>query len=218
MASDSGPRALEPGAKAHWETAYRAKRIDEVSWFQREPAISLGLIRKVAPGTSARIIDAGGGASSLVDALVAIGYSAVTVLDVSGAALGRAQDRLGPAASRVTWLEADALAASLPLEAFDVWHDRALFHFLTEQTARAAYVAQIRRSLRPNGFVVVATFAEDGPLKCSGLPVVRYSPSRLHDELGESFRLLESMPEQHVTPSGATQSFVYCVFQFTPDE
>jgi SAM-dependent methyltransferase len=119
------------GAKGHWESVYRAKRVDEVSWFQREPAVSYGLIRRVAAETNARIIDVGGGASSLVDALAGAGYSAVTVLDISGAALGRAQGRLGAAASLVTWLEADARAVSLPQGAFDVWHDRALFHFLT---------------------------------------------------------------------------------------
>jgi SAM-dependent methyltransferase len=218
MVSDPAPRAPALGAKGHWESVYRAKRVDELSWFQREPAVSFGLIHKVAPETSARIIDVGGGASSLVDALTAAGYSAVTVLDVSGAALGHAQDRLGPAASRVTWLESDVLVGSLPAGAFDVWHDRAVFHFLTEQSERAVYVAQIRQSLRPQGFVVVATFAEDGPARCSGLPVVRYSPLTLHDELGDSFQLLESAREQHRTPAGATQSFVYCVFQFIPHD
>ncbi len=194
MVSDPVPRAPALGAKGHWESVYRARRVDEVSWFQREPAVSFGLIRKVAPETSARIIDVGGGASSLVDALAGAGYSAVTVLDVSSAALGHAQRRLGPAASGVTWLESDVLVGRLPAGAFDVWHDRAVFHFLTEQSERAVYVEQIRQSLRPNGFVVV------------------------HDELGESFRLLESVREQHLTPSGATQSFVYCVFQFTPHD
>jgi len=218
MVSDPAPRAPAMGAKGHWESVYRAKRVDEVSWFQREPAVSYGLIRRVAPETNARIIDVGCGASLLVDALAGAGYSAVTVLDISGAALGRAQGRLGAAASLVTWLESDVLVGSLPAGAFDVWHDRAVFHFLTEQSERAAYMAQIRQSLRPNGFVVMATFAEDGPAKCSGLPVVRYSPLTLHDELGESFRLLESVREQHLTPSGATQSFVYCVFQFTPHD
>ncbi len=145
------------GAKGHWESVYRAKRVDEVSWFQREPAVSFGLIRKVAPETNARIIDVGGGASSLVGSLAGAGYSAVTVLDISGAALGHAQGRLGAAASRVTWLESDVLVGSLPAGAFDVWHDRAVFHFLTEQSERAAYVAQIRQSLRPNGFVVMAS-------------------------------------------------------------
>jgi 2-polyprenyl-3-methyl-5-hydroxy-6-metoxy-1,4-benzoquinol methylase len=205
-------------AKAHWESVYRTRRVDEVSWFQREPTVSLALIRRFAPDTAARIIDIGGGASSLVDTLVTGGYSAITVLDLSSAALAHARERIGPRAAQVTWLESNVLTASLPPAAFDVWHDRALFHFLIAAADRAAYVAQLRASLRPQGLVIIATFAEDGPTRCSGLPVVRYSAGTLHSELGPSFRLLERVNERHTTPAGVVQSFVYCAFQFAPND
>lgn len=203
-------------SKDHWETVYRTKRADEVSWFQREPTISLGLIRRAAADSAARIIDVGGGASSLVDALLHAGYSGITVLDLSSTALTHAQERLGVAASTVEWRQADVLTATLPEAAFDVWHDRAVFHFLTAPADREAYVAQVRRAVRPGGHVLVATFAEDGPMKCSGLSVARYSAEALHGEFGEPFQLIESVREQHITPSGAHQSFVYCLSRFAP--
>jgi ubiquinone/menaquinone biosynthesis C-methylase UbiE len=202
--------------KAHWETVYRTKRADELSWFQREPAISLALIRRAAPETSARIIDVGGGASRLVDELFRAGYSDVTVLDLSSTALSQARARLGGAAARVHWLEADVLNARLPEAGFDLWHDRAVFHFLTSPSDRDAYLAQVRRAVRSGGHVLVATFAEDGPTKCSGLPVARYSADALRDELGRAFQLVDSTREQHVTPSGTRQSFVYCLCRFVP--
>jgi 2-polyprenyl-3-methyl-5-hydroxy-6-metoxy-1,4-benzoquinol methylase len=202
--------------KGHWETVYQTKRADEVSWFQREPTISLDLIRRVAPATSARIIDVGAGASTLVDGLLRAGYSDLTVLDLSRTALHEAQNRLGDAASRVRWSEVDVLTTSLPEAAFDVWHDRAVFHFLTSAVDREAYIAQVRRAVRPGGYVLVATFAEDGPMKCSGLPVARYSAQALHDEFGGRFQLIESVREQHVTPTGTPQSFVYCLCRFVP--
>ena len=203
-------------SKAHWESVYRTKRVDEVSWFQREPTLSLALIRKFAPRAAARIIDVGSGASSLVDSLVTGGYSAVTVLDLSSTALAQARGRLGPRALEVTWLEADILEAALPHAAFDVWHDRAVFHFLTSEADRGAYIAQLQRCLRPGAVLLIATFAEDGPGRCSGLPVVRYSAGTLHNALGQSFRLLETIDERHVTPAGVIQSFVYCAFRFAP--
>lgn len=202
--------------KAHWETVYRGKREDEVSWYQREPKFSLELIRRAAPSPDARIIDVGGGASTLVDALLAAAYSRLTVLDLSSAALLKAQQRLGAAAATVEWLEADVCSAPLPAAAFDVWHDRAVFHFLTAASDRAAYIAQVCKAVRPGGHVLVATFAEDGPTKCSGLSVARYSPEALHGEFGSAFQLVESVREQHVTPAGARQSFVYCLCRFVP--
>jgi ubiquinone/menaquinone biosynthesis C-methylase UbiE len=202
--------------KAHWETVYRTKRADELSWFQREPAISLDLIRRAAPETSSRIIDVGGGASRLVDELFRAGYSDVTVLDLSSTALAQARARLGGAAARVHWFEADVLNARLPDARFDLWHDRAVFHFLTSPSDRDAYLAQVRRAVRSGGHVLVATFAEDGPTKCSGLPVARYSADALRDELGRAFQLVDSTREQHVTPSGTRQSFVYCLCRFVP--
>jgi SAM-dependent methyltransferase len=200
-------------SRAHWESLYRHKRVDEVSWFQREPSLSLRLIRKFAPELTARIIDVGAGASSLADALVGAGYCDLTLLDISSQALAHARERLAATAARVVWLQSDILAASLPRAGFDVWHDRAVFHFLTAIADRSAYVAQLRQSVRPGAVVLIATFAEDGPTRCSGLPVVRYSAETLHNELGEAFQLLESVREHHVTPSGATQSFVYSAFR-----
>ena len=199
--------------KAHWEHVYRTRNIEEVSWHQRNPRISLDLIRRVAPGVSARIIDVGGGASSLVDHLLRDGYSRITVLDVSEAALRHARERLGPAAETVTWIDGDVRTAELPEVAFDVWHDRAVFHFLTEEADRQLYVAQARRAVRPGGHLIVATFADDGPTRCSGLPVTRYSAGELSEEFGDAFQLIDTVRELHVTPSGAQQSFIYCLWE-----
>lgn len=200
--------------KAHWETVYRTKRPDEVSWYQRNARTSRELIERVATDRAARILDVGGGASTLVDALLSSGYSDLTVLDVSSTALEAARRRLGDRAAGVTWLEADVLTHAFPSAAFDVWHDRAVFHFLTAARDRERYVEQVRRAMRPGGYVLVATFAESGPTKCSGLPVARYTPDALHAVFGSGFRLLESTREDHVTPSGAIQPFVYCVCRF----
>jgi ubiquinone/menaquinone biosynthesis C-methylase UbiE len=202
-------------SRAHWESVYQAKRADEVSWFQREPAVSRELIQRVAPDRSSRIIDVGGGASTLVDALLATGYEALTVLDIADGALAQARVRLGERAGRVQWMAGDVRTIDLPAAAFDVWHDRAVFHFLTDARDRAAYAGQLRRAVRPGGHAIVATFAEDGPERCSGLPVVRYSPEALRLEFGEPFRLIDSVRELHTTPSGSSQSFVYCLFRTT---
>jgi SAM-dependent methyltransferase len=196
---------------AHWESVYRLKRPEEVSWFQREPSVSIRLIRHAAPHPTAAILDVGGGASRLVDHLLLAGYSDVSVLDVSATALAEARTRLGKAASRVRWLKADMLNVSLAPRSVDVWHDRAVFHFLTEASQRAAYVEQVRRAVRPGGHVIVATFAEDGPQTCSGLSVDRYSPETLHAEFDDGFELVDAVREQHITPAGVTQSFVYCL-------
>jgi SAM-dependent methyltransferase len=165
--------------RAHWEAIYKTKEPHEVSWFQREATISLALIRQIAPASASAVIDVGGGASTLVDGLLAAGYRNVTVLDFSLAALAEARRRSGPAGAAVYWLEADVLDADLPRFGFDVWHDRAVFHFLTAVTDRARYVAQVRRAVKPGGHLLVATFAQDGPTRCSGLPVVRYTPTAL---------------------------------------
>ena len=202
--------------KTHWENVYRTKRPHEVSWYQREPSLSLKLIGRAVPAPSARIIDVGGGASTLVDGLLHAGYSNLTVLDLSATALAESRRRLGDSAARVQWLEDDVLTATLPEAAYDLWHDRAVFHFLTNAADRAAYVAQVRRAVRPGGHVLVATFAEDGPSTCSGLPVARYSSETLHHEFGGGFEFVESVGEQHVTPGGSTQSFLYCLCRFMP--
>lgn len=159
---------------------------------------------------TAGIIDVGGGASTLVDDLLADGYSNLSVLDLSGAALAVAKARLQAQASKVQWLEADITTVQLPEAAFEVWHDRAVFHFLTDPADRQAYVNTVMRSVKPGGHVIVATFADDGPTKCSGLPVMRYSADALHAEFGAPFILEKHEREEHHTPGGAVQKFVYC--------
>ena len=197
--------------RSHWQKVYATRKSTEVSWYQPSPVLSLSMIRRVAPDRSSPIIDVGGGASRLVDGLLADGYDRVTVLDVSGAALAEVQARLGRGAGRVTWLEANILETSLPPNAYDVWHDRAVFHFLTEVTDRRRYVELVRASVRPGGHVIVAAFASDGPVRCSGLEVARYGTQELHGQFGSGFQLLESTREEHQTPAGAIQPFTYCL-------
>lgn len=196
--------------KEHWERVYSTKPATGVSWFQPHAEQSLRLIEGTGLPPSAAIIDVGGGASTLVDDLLATGYSAVTVLDLSSVALKAAQQRLGTAAEGVRWVEADITKVRLPLHAYDLWHDRAVFHFLTTPEQRHAYVAAVLRAVKPGGHVIVSTFAEDGPLQCSGLPVMRYTADGLHAEFGASFELVRHEEEAHRTPSGGTQKFVYC--------
>jgi len=202
--------ATPAGGKEHWERVYRTKAAGELSWFQPHAERSLELIRRIAAGGPCRLIDVGGGASTLVDDLLEAGRFDVSVLDLSAAALQLAQARLGSRAASVHWLEGDVTTAALPGQAWDIWHDRAVFHFLTEPQARAAYVRQVRRALRPGGHVVVAAFGPEGPLQCSGLPVVRYAPEALHAEFGAAFVLVEHATEAHRTPAGKVQQFVYC--------
>ncbi|MBI3567821.1 MAG: class I SAM-dependent methyltransferase [Gemmatimonadetes bacterium] len=197
--------------KSHWETVYHTKGPDQMSWFQPEARLSRELIERVAPSREARIVDVGAGASTLVDGLLAAGHRHISVLDLSSASLEMARTRLGAAADAVTWIEGDVLTVPFAEGCVDVWHDRAVFHFLTARADRERYVMQVRHAVRPGGFVLVATFAEDGPQRCSGLDVARYSPESLHAEFGEAFRLVESEREQHRTPWGAPQSFTYCL-------
>jgi ubiquinone/menaquinone biosynthesis C-methylase UbiE len=197
--------------KEHWDHIYRANAPGEVSWYQPEARLSIELIGRVAPARSAPIIDVGGGASTLVDGLLEAGHDAVTVLDFSPAALAAARRRLGARAARVRWVVADVLDVPLSAAAYTVWHDRAVFHFLTEPADRARYVAETRRAVRPGGHVIVASFAPEGPARCSGLEVARYTPEEMHAEFGAGFRLLDSVREDHRTPGGALQAFVYCL-------
>lgn len=197
-------------SKDHWEKVYSTKPTNTVSWFQPHADLSLDLIKATGVSHDASIIDVGGGASTLVDDLLANGYTDLSVLDLSTAALSAAQMRLGSRASKVQWIEADVTKADLPACRYDVWHDRAVFHFLTTPEDRAAYVRAVFHSVRPGGHVIVATFAEDGPNQCSGLPVMRYRADELHAEFGEAFSLLRQQKEAHHTPSGTVQQFVYC--------
>lgn len=198
--------------QAHWEEVYSTKSAAEVSWYQDEPRLSLALIREVAPAPSARIVDVGGGASVLVDRLLDEGYATVAVLDISERALDQAKSRLGQRGGRVQWLVGD-LTTLDRLPEFDVWHDRAVFHFLTREEARRSYVALAKRTLPAGGHLIMATFAPDGPEKCSGLPVCRYDAESLAAALGPSFRLVRSVDEVHHTPWGTPQHFIYALFQ-----
>jgi len=197
--------------KAHWEGVYRSKRPTEVSWYQQEATLSLRLIQQVVPSLQAPIIDVGGGASVLVARLRGAGYTDLTVLDLSSAAIAAARASLGPAGETVRWIEADVLTVHFPVGGFAFWHDRAVFHFLADPHARDRYVAQARRAVRVGGHVLVATFAEDGPTRCSGLEVVRYSPTALHAQFGTGFTFLGGEREEHRTPAGDSQAFTYCL-------
>ncbi|WP_027360531.1 class I SAM-dependent methyltransferase [Desulforegula conservatrix] len=196
--------------KDHWERVYSFTAANKVSWFQEHAELSLKLIQETGSSLSAAIIDVGGGVSTLVDGLLAIGYEDLTVLDLSGAALAAAKRRLASRSSIVKWIEANIIEVSLPENVYDIWHDRAVFHFLTEHEARMAYINKVMHAVKPGGHVIVATFAENGPTMCSGLPVMRYSSDELHAEFGKPFKLLRHEKESHITPGGIVQEFVYC--------
>lgn len=194
----------------HWESVYESKSSEAVSWYRPHLERSLLFVidAKLDPGEP--IIDVGGGSSTLADDLLELGFSDLWVLDISRTAIERAKQRLGEAASKVTWLVGDVTALELPASHFAFWHDRAVFHFLTEPQARARYVDNVHRSLKVGGHIVVATFGESGPVQCSGLDVVRYRPEALHGQFGASFTKVSSRTENHVTPWGTEQEFVYC--------
>jgi SAM-dependent methyltransferase len=209
----SDPNEVDVDRKDHWETVYRTKQPTDVSWFQERANLSVRIISEVVPDHSSPIIDVGGGASVLVSQLNAMGYANLTVLDLSGAALAAAKTTLGADAAKVHWIEADILGAKLPQSGYQFWHDRAVFHFLTDPESRAAYAQQVRRAVPSGGHVLIATFAADGPTRCSGLDVVRYSPTGLHAALGPGLALIAADREEHLTPSGANQAFTYCLFE-----
>jgi SAM-dependent methyltransferase len=196
----------------HWESIYRSRGERERSWFEEVPAVSLELMQAagLSPGTC--VVDVGGGESRLVDELLARGLHCLAVLDVSHEALVHTRARLGETAQTVRWIEADVTGA-WSLEPMDIWHDRAVFHFLVAADDRRRYVSRLRETLKLHGSAIIATFAPDGPERCSGLPVVRYSPAMLADQLGDGFRLDESRLHQHATPAGPIQSFQYSRFQ-----
>jgi SAM-dependent methyltransferase len=198
--------------RAHWQSVYTRKGENEVSWFQENPVPSLELIAQVGATTASAIIDIGGGAARLVDNLLDRGFGDVTVLDLSDAALEAARARLGSRAARVHWIVADATVWE-PLKEYDIWHDRAAFHFLTEERDRAAYGVRFRRALKVGGYAIIATFALDGPEQCSGLPVVRYDPASLGQTLGHDFQLIDTRRHTHETPWGSYQSFQFSVFR-----
>ena len=197
-------------AKTHWENVYTTKQPEEVSWYSPHLETSLALVERATHSHSASIIDIGAGESTLVDDLLATGYENITVLDVSPTALEVTKKRLGLLGEQVKWIAADITQTYFNSFAYDVWHDRAVFHFLTTIEQRAAYVRNVAKAVNPGGHVIVSTFGPEGPTKCSGLEVMRYDAESLHNEFGTRFRLLESLKELHRTPFGTTQQFLYC--------
>jgi trans-aconitate methyltransferase len=200
------------GRQAHWQNIYATKAATEVSWFQETPSVSLDLIQHVSGSSRPSVIDIGGGASRLVDHLLSKGYDDITVLDISEAALSTVMDRLVAQQAKVGWIPADVTKWQ-PLRSYDIWHDRAVFHFLIEASDRAAYVQRLLTALRPGGHAIIATFAPDGPEQCSGLPVVRYDAQALGNVLGASFKLLDTRRNDHQTPTGNVQRFQFSIFQ-----
>ncbi len=197
---------------AHWENVYQTKGEREVSWFQESPKISLDLIRATGVSVDASIVDIGGGASRLVDTLLDAGFEDITVLDLSEKALATSRARLGARGAKVKWVAADVTAWE-PSQVYDVWHNRAAFHFLTDPKDRAAYAARVMRAVCPGGHVIIGTFALDGPERCSGLPVVRYDAGSLGIMLGPSFKLIEARNHVHQTPMGTVQRFQFSRFR-----
>lgn len=194
----------------HWDNVYTTKAHDEVSWYRDHLDNSLQMILDTGVDKDAAVIDVGGGSSTLVDDLLVNGFIDVSVLDISGVAIAKSKERLGSQAEKVNWLEADITEVVLPQNKFDVWHDRAVFHFLTDAEDRRKYVEQVMRSLKVGGHIIVASFGLEGPKKCSGLDVVRYDPETMHNEFGEQFRPINNVRETHQTPFGTTQEFIYC--------
>jgi len=194
--------------KAHWEHVYSSKDPTEVSWYQGTPQLSLRMIAATGVESGGAIIDVGGGASTLVDNLLDSGYSDVTVLDIASAALQRSRARLGDAAKKVTWIEQDILHFE-PNRSFELWHDRAVFHFLTEKNQQRHYADLLQKAIEPGGRVILATFGPDGPERCSGLPVQRYSTEKLSGLLEPAFELQAQALEEHKTPGGSVQQFLY---------
>ncbi len=198
--------------QGHWQQTYETKTDREVSWHQDLPEPSLTLVAGAAASLASPIIDIGGGTSHLVDHLARRGYRRISVLDVSSAALEKAQARLGAQAAAVRWITAD-ITTWTPAELYEVWHDRATFHFMVTEADRFAYLAHLRQALAPGGHAIIATFALDAPQTCSGLPVMRYNPESLADTLGQGFTLVSSMPHLHRTPGGSVQPFQFSVFR-----
>lgn len=208
-ASSSGS---PPAPRKHWGAIYNDKEPTEVSWFEARPNHSLELIRRTKVGPGDKVIDVGAGASRLVDTLLDEGLDDITVLDISEEALNASRERLGKRASSVSWVAGDVLSAPLHGR-YMLWHDRALFHFLRSDADRRAYIDRVHRLVEPGGYVIIATFADDGPEQCSGLPVVRYSPERLAAIFGHRFTRLDARRMTHRTPSGAEQRFVYVLLR-----
>jgi len=198
--------------RKHWEDIYHAKETNEVSWYQPNPATSLDFVQQFNIPKSAKIIDIGGGDSYLVDRLLDQGYEDITVLDISESALERAKLRLGDRANNVKWIVSDAVTFK-PMEKYDFWHDRAAFHFLTQPEEIECYIDNVQQSIQPNGILVVGTFSEQGPKKCSGIEIKQYSETTMSDRLNKYFEKIKCITVDHTTPSGTIQNFVFCSFR-----
>ena len=198
--------------RAHWESTYATKATDRVSWYEARPDRSLELIRATGVIHDAGILDIGGGAWSLAGQLLAMGYTDLAVADISPAALAHAKAALGSQATRIAWIEADVRSHDFG-RVYDLWHDRAVFHFMVSAADREGYLEVLRRTLRPGGHPLIATFGPQGPKQCSGLPVQRYSAQELQRVLGEDFELVSSSLATHSTPSGAPQQFLHAHFR-----
>jgi len=205
---DEELRGVELDRKAHWEKVYREKAADSVSWFQSNPDVSLSLIKSCHLDIDDSLIDVGGGSSVLIDSLINLGHQNLSVLDISSAALSNSQERLGSLADRVNWLVEDVTNFQAP-QKYSLWHDRAVFHFLTDKADREKYIEALKASLSENGYLILASFAIGGPEKCSGLPIVQYDEEKIMNELGAEFELVESKNEVHLTPWESEQSFKY---------
>ena len=200
-------------SETHWRTVFESKASTALSWYQPHLEVSLGMISRTGVGHDCKILDVGGGDSTLVEDLVQRGFSGVTLLDIASSAIGRAKQRLGEASLGVVWKEGDILVTPLPDRHFDVWHDRAVFHFFVKEQSRREYVSKASNAIKSNGHLIIATFASDGPDRCSGLPTMRYSPWGLAHEFKQDFTLVESQTESHMTPQGREQRFIYCRFR-----
>lgn len=198
--------------KKHWEEIYQSKQLNEVSWFQPTPQTSLDFINEFSVSPTAKIIDVGGGDSLLVDHLLDLGYMDITVLDISESALKRAKERLGHRASEVKWIVSDA-ATFKPTEKYDFWHDRAAFHFLTEEQEIESYLENAQRSVKPDGILVLGTFSEEGPQKCSGIKIKQYSESSISSRLQKDFKKIKCVTNDHKTPFDTIQNFIFCSFK-----
>ena len=199
-------------SKEHWERVYRKNEPAKVGWHQDPPELSLKLIKSTGIKIDAEIIDVGGGTSLMPGLLLDQGYQNLSVLDISGPAINKAKTQLGEKSINIKWIEADVTDHPFA-EQYDIWHDRAVFHFLTDAGDRQKYVTALSNALKINGHLVMATFSPDAPPKCSGLPVARYTPKTLHQEIGRNFEMINTMDELHTTPSGVKQAFIYCHFR-----
>ena len=196
----------------HWETIYQTKALNEVSWYQKVPTTSLDYVKQLNLPLTSKIIDIGGGDSFFVDFLLDLGYTDITIVDISATSLKRAQQRLGVEAEKIKWIQADA-ANFKPTEKYDFWHDRAAFHFLTEEQEIKNYIENLRDSITTKGFVVMGTFSEQGPTKCSGIEIKQYSETSLSQLFVKGFEKIECKRVNHITPNNSVQNFVFCSFQ-----